>query len=162
MEIAAALALMLLFFAAVFFVLIRRVWLRYRVIAIMVPFDSDAQACNFKLTEAIRSRGFREDPQQGQGRLFRPSALMRWMVGLQDISVEPSAGSGGVLVTGPAFWVLPIAKAFAGTSGRPYQGPQPVWPLLKACLRLMGVGVAVLAATGLAIYFFVPPGSNGM
>jgi hypothetical protein len=153
MEVVAVFAFLLLVFAAIFWLLIRRVWLRYRVIALLVPRVGDPQTFNFKMTEAIRGLNFREDGQERERRVFRAPNWMKWVVGLQDISVE-EAGGGAVLVTGPGFWVSSIGKSFTGVTMRQYQGSQPVWPLLKGCLRLMGGGVVALAATGFAVYVF--------
>jgi hypothetical protein len=100
METAGILLVFGLVFATVMFLQIRRVWLRFRVIAIVVPSGGDLQASSFKLTEGFRGLGFREAPQSGSARVFRGPAWQKWAVGLQDISVEP-AESGSFLITGP-------------------------------------------------------------
>jgi hypothetical protein len=153
MEVAGVLSIVGLCFAGVMFLLIRRVWLRYRVIAIAISSGSDPQAFSYKLTEAIRTLGYRETPESGSPGVFQGPAWMRWSTGLQNISVEPSEG-GAVLVTGPAFWVSFVGRRFTGVTPRPYAGCQPVWPLLKGVLRLFGIGVATLFALGLALYLF--------
>lgn len=153
MEVVAVLVFLFLVFAATFWLLIRRVWLRYRVIALLVPRVGDPQTFTCKMTEAIRGLNFREDGQARERRVFRAPNWMKWVVGLQDIAVE-EVGGDAVLVTGPGFWVSSIGKSFAGVTMRPYQGRQPVWQLLKGCLRLMGGGVVALAATGFAAYVF--------
>jgi len=153
MEVVGVLSIMGLCFAGVMFLLVRRVWLRYRVIAIAVSSGSDPQAFSYKLTEAIRTLGYRETPESGSSRVFQGPAWIRWITGLQNISVEP-AGGGAVLVTGPAFSVSFVGKRFTGVTPRRYAGRQPVWPLLKGLLRLFGIGVAVMLAIGLAFYLF--------
>jgi hypothetical protein len=155
MEIAGVLLIVALAFSAILFVEIRLVWRRYRVIAISLPVGSDSEAFSYKLTEAIRSLRFREGPQSGPVRVFQPPAWQQWAVGLQNICVEP-AGSGMVLLTGPAFNVSLIGKAYPGGAMRPYAGPQPVWPLVRGMLRLMGAGLGVLATIGLALFLFGP------
>jgi hypothetical protein len=154
MEIAGVLAIFFLAFAGIMFLLIRRVWRRYRMIAVTVPCPGDFQAFSYKLTESIRSLNFREVAEAaGSGRVFRAPGWMKWTVGLQDISVEP-AGSGAVVVTGPGFWVASIGRGFAGAAQQPYHGRQPVWPLLKGGLRLMGSVVLVVVASGVVAYLF--------
>ncbi len=155
METIAILTMMVAGFAAVLFFKIRLVWRRYRVIAITLPVGSDPQAFNYRLTESIRRLRYREDAQPGAVRVFRAPAWQRWAVGLQDIAVEP-AGSEMVLVTGPAFNVSLIRRSYPNAIERPYAGPQPVWPLFKGFMRIFGVGVASLAAIGLAVFLFAP------
>ena len=76
---------------------------------------------------------------------------MKWAVGLQDISVDPS-DAGAVLVTGPAFQVSRAIGHFSGASKKPYQGPQPVWPLAKGFMRLLASGLALFAASIVTAY----------
>jgi hypothetical protein len=153
METAAVLSIFLLVFGAILFLQIRRAWLRYRVIAVLVPRVGDAQLFSYKITESIRNLRFREGEHSGRERLFRAPAWMKWAVGLQDISVAETSGEA-VLVTGPGFWVSSVAGNFASVTRQPYQGRQPVWPLLKGILRLMGCGLVLLALCGLAAYLF--------
>ena len=153
MQIAAILAVVFLVFAAIFWLLIRRVWRRYRLIAVLVPRAGDPQTFDYQMTEAIRNLNFREGAPEGTRRVFHAPNWMKWVVGLQDISVE-QAGEAAVLVSGPGFWVSSIARNFAGVCVRPYEGRQPVWPLLRGCLRLMGGGLVALVLTGFAAYVF--------
>lgn len=146
METLGIVAIFVLVFGAVLYFRIRRVWRMYRVIAITVSGGSDEEAFRYKLTESIRTLGFREVSQTGPVRSFRGPAWMRWCVGLQDISVEP-AGSGAAVVTGPSFKVSVIGRLYPGAALRPYRGAQPVWPLCRGVLRLMAVGVGLLAAS---------------
>jgi hypothetical protein len=154
MEILGVLALFGLIFAAIISLPIWRTWRKLRVIAVAIPAGSDPQAFRYKLTEAIRSFGYRAGAEAGPAAQFRAPAWQKWAIGLQDISVEP-AGSGAVLVTGPARDVSRIGRAYAGASARPYSGRQPVWPLVKGCMKMFaillvvtvgGIGAAVLFA----------------
>jgi hypothetical protein len=151
MEMLAGIALFVLIFAAIIFLAVRRVWMRFRMIAVAIPEGSDPQAFRYKLTEAVRSFGYRAGAEAGPGARFRAPAWQKWAVGLQDISVEP-AGSGAVLVTGPALSVSQIGRGFAGATAQPYNGRQPVWPLAKGIMRIFGIGIVLLAASFLAAY----------
>jgi len=156
MDILVVLALFGLVFAAIFSLLVRRVWMRFRMIAIAVPAGSDPQAFHYKLTEAIRSFGYRPDPGAGPSAGFCSPGWQKWAVGLQDISVLPDVG-GAVLITGPALNVSRIGKVFTGVTAQPYNGRQPVWPLIKGCIRIFAVLLVLLAACGLAAYLTVGP-----
>jgi hypothetical protein len=154
MEIVVFLFILMLVFAGLLYLPLRRAWVRLRMIAVAIPAGSDPQAFRYKITEAARSYGYRANAEEGPGVRFRAPAWQRWAVGLQDISVEP-AGSGAVLVTGPARDVSRIGRAYAGASARPYSGRQPVWPLVKGCMKMFaillvvtvgGIGAAVLFA----------------
>ena len=134
--------------------LIRRVWMRFRVVAVAIP-GTDLQALRYKLAEYLRSNGFRPEPESVPTARYRAPAWMKWVVGLQDIRVEPT-GNGGLLVTGPALQVSRIGRHWAGASRQQYQGPQPVWPLVKGCLRIFGIGVILVAGLIAALLFFVP------
>jgi hypothetical protein len=153
METIGILALAGLCFAAIVSVQIWIVWRRYRLIALMVPASGDPQVFSYKLSEAIRTRGFREAPEPGPAKVFRAPAWLKWVVGLHDISVQP-AGEGAVLVTGPGFWVSSIAKSFTGVVRRPYKGRQPVWPLFKGLMRIGGILLVVTVAAILAAVMF--------
>jgi len=144
-EIVGVLAVFGLFFAGIVSLLIWFVWRRYRVIAVRLPVGGDLQAFHFKLTESIRSLGYRETTEAGPLRLFRAPAWQQWMVGLQDISLQP-AGTDAVLMTGPSFNVSLIGRGYAGAVKQPYTGRQPVWPLCRGFMRLMGLGVGAFGA----------------
>lgn len=150
MEVVGILLVFALIFGGILFLLIRRVWKRYRVIAIAIPAAGDPQVFRYKLTEAIRSLGFRQTAEAGIKAVFHAPAWQKWAVGLQDILVEP--WDNGVQVIGPAFNVALVGRSFAGVEMRPYQGPQPVWPLIKGSLRMMLALVLLFAATLLAAY----------
>jgi hypothetical protein len=151
MTTAGALSIIFLFFAAVIFLLIRRVWLRYRLIAVMVPRAGDPQVFSYKLIETIRGLGFRETSLAGGSGVYQPPAWLKWSVGLQDISVAP-AGGEAVLVTGPGFWVSSVGRRFPGATRQRYDGRQPVWPLIKACLRLVAALLVLTVAFVTAAY----------
>jgi hypothetical protein len=153
MEVVGALLLFALFFGGIMFFLVWRVWKRYRVIAIAIPAAGDPQAFRYKLTEAIRSLGFRQTAEAGLKAVFHAPAWQKWAVGLQDIFVEPS-DNGSVQITGPAFNVGLVGRSFSGALVRPYKGPQPVWPLIKGSLRMMLVILLMTAASLLAAYLF--------
>jgi hypothetical protein len=153
MEVVGVLSLFALFFGGIMFFLIRRVWKRYCVIAIAIPTAGDPQAFRYKLTEAIRSLGFRRQTEAGLKAVFHAPAWQKWAVGLQDILVEPS-DNGGAQVTGPAFNVAIVGRSFSGAVVRPYQGPQPVWPLIKGMLRMVLAALILFAASLLAAYLF--------
>jgi hypothetical protein len=154
MEIAGALCVVALVFGLILFLKIRLIWRRFRVIAISLPVGSDSEAFSFKLTETIRSFRFREGTRSGPTRVFHAPAWQQWAVGLQDICVEPAGNE--ILLTGPAFNISLIGKSWQGATQRPYTGPQPVWPLVKGMMRLMGAGVGVLAGIGIALFLFAP------
>jgi hypothetical protein len=147
MDILGLLALFGVIFAAIISLPLWRAWMKLRMIAVAIPAGSDPQAVRYKLTEAIRSYGFRE----AASGLFRAPAWQKWAVGLQDISLE-QAGSGAVLVTGPARAVSRIGRIFAGVTAQPYNGRQPVWPLVKGCLRMFAILIVLFAASLLAVY----------
>jgi hypothetical protein len=151
MEIAGILLLFALIFGGILFIFIRRVWKSYRVIAIAIPTAGDPQAFRYRLTEAIRSLGFRQTTETGLKAAFHAPAWQKWAVGLQDILVEPS-DSSGFQVTGPAFNVTLVGRSFSGIMVRPYSGPQPVWPLIKGTLRMMLAILILFAASLLAAY----------
>jgi hypothetical protein len=153
METAGVLSILLIVFAAIVFLFIRLIWIRYRLIAVIVPQTGDIQAAGYKLVEAIRSLGFREGSHPGPARVYRAPAWMKWAVGLQDISVAP-AGSEAVLVTGPGFWVSSVGRRFPGATRRPYDGHQPVWPLFKGCMRLAGMLLLLTVTSCVAAYVF--------
>src|SRR5580693_65280 len=144
MEILRTLALFGLIFAASVFLLVRRVWMRFRMIAVVIPAGSDPQALRYKFTEAFRSFGYRAEAEAGPGARFRAPAWMKWAVGLQDISVSPAVGEA-ILVTGPALYVSRIGKYFAGATRQPYEGRQPVWPLVKGFLRIFATVTVLMA-----------------
>src|SRR5712692_10884027 len=101
METAVILLIFVLFFAGLISLLIRRVWRRFRMIAVAIPVGSDPQALRYKLTEAVRSYGYRAAAAAEPSVQFHAPAWQKWAVGLQDISVEP-AGDTAILLTGPA------------------------------------------------------------
>lgn len=153
MEIVGVLLIFLLVFAAILFVPLRIAWMRFRLIAVSIPAGSDPQAFRYKLIEAIRSFGYRAAVEAAASAQFSAPAWLKWAVGLQDISVSPAAG-GVVLVTGPAMHVSPIGKTFAGAARQPYDGPQPVWPLVKGILKIFAIGLVVTGASiGAAVVF---------
>jgi hypothetical protein len=149
-EILGVLAVFGLFFAALCFGLLWLSWRRFRLIAVAIPAGSDTQALRFRLTEVIRSVGFGAGTRPGPSGTFRARPWLRWMVGLQDISVS-EAGNGAIL-TGPALGVAHIGRVFAGATRQAYDGRQPVWPLAKGCLRMFASGIILLAACFLAAY----------
>jgi len=155
MKTAVGLLIMALVFGLVIYMLVRRVWRLYRVISVSIPVANDVEAFSYRLTETIRGLRYRENPPAGAVRTFRAPAWQQWAVGLQDIRLEP-AGSGNVLLTGPAFNVSLIGRGYTGARMIPYAGPQPVWPLLKGMLKIMGVGVGFFAASGVALFLFGP------
>jgi hypothetical protein len=146
MEILGVLALFGLIFAAIISLPIWRIWRKLRVIAVAIPAGSDPQVLRYKLTEAIRSFGYRAGAEAGPAAQFRAPAWQKWAVGLQDISVEPSGG-GAVLVTGPARDVSRIGRTFAGATAQTYNGRQPVWPLFKGFMKMFAVLLVVSVAT---------------
>jgi hypothetical protein len=147
MNVLGLLALFGVILAAIISVPIWRVWMKLRMIAVAIPAGSDPQALRYKLTETIRTYGFRE----ATSGLFRAPAWQKWAVGLQDISLE-QAGGGAVLVTGPARAVSRIGRIFVGATAQPYNGRQPVWPLVKGCLRMFVILIVLFAASLLAAY----------
>jgi hypothetical protein len=151
MELAGFLLAFALVFAAIMWFGIWRIWKLYRVITVAVPTGADAQAFRFKLTEAIRSLRYRPDTAPGPVAVFHAPAWQKWAVGLQDISVEPG-DAGSVLVTGPAFNVSQAVGRFAGAAKKPYQGRQPVWPLVKGCMRIFATGIVLVTASILTAY----------
>src|SRR5258708_11876071 len=151
MQTAAILSIFVLFFAGLIWLLVRRVWKRFRMIAVAIPVGSDPQALRYKLTEEFRSFGYRAGEAAGPSVRFLAPAWQKWAVGLQDISVEP-AGEGALLVTGPALSVSRIGRRFTGATVRPYNGRQPVWPLVRGCLRMFAILLALTVASMLAAY----------
>jgi len=151
MEIAGIFLGFVLVFGAILAFAIRRVWKLYRVVAVSIPTGADSQAFRFKLTEAIRSLGYRADASPGPTALFHAPAWQRWAVGLQDITVE-QLSTEAVLLTGPAFNISRIAPIFAGAAKAPYHGQQPVWPLAKGFSRLFAALIVVFTASLLTAY----------
>src|SRR5258708_28871102 len=113
MQTAAILSIFVLIFAGLIWLLIRRVWKRFRIIAVAIPVGSDPQALRYKLTEAVRSFGYRPDAAAEPGLRFLAPAWQKWASRLQDISVEP-AGDGALLVTPPPLTVSRIVRRFSG------------------------------------------------
>ena len=121
------------------------------MIAVAIPVGSDPQALRYKLTEAVRSFGYRAGEAAGPGVRFLAPAWQKWAVGLQDITVEP-AGQGALRVTGPALSISRVGRGFAGATFQSYNGRQPVWPLVRGLMRLFAIGIVLFAVSILGAY----------
>ncbi len=70
MELVIFLAVFGVGFVSVIGVLLWVIWRKYRIVTIAIPAGTDLQAFHFKLSETIRSFGFRPDGNSGATSIF--------------------------------------------------------------------------------------------